>query len=125
MIEIQKCPGGEIGRRTGLKILGFVNTGVPVQVRPGAPLLSNLLKINTKMKNQNQKKIGINKKTVDENPEIGRYVYSLAAAREAKILTSEIKKLYPSTKSSEIYSKLLREITDENNEELFCKMVGH
>ena len=77
------------------------------------------------MKNQNQKKIGINKKTVDENPEIGRYVYSLAAAREAKILTSEIKKLYPSTKSSEIYSKLLREITDENNEELFCKMVGH
>jgi hypothetical protein len=32
-------PGGEIGRRTGLKILGFVNTGVPVQVRPGAPSL--------------------------------------------------------------------------------------
>lgn len=40
MIEIQKCPGGEIGRRTGLKILGFVNTGVPVQVWPGAPIVT-------------------------------------------------------------------------------------
>ncbi len=30
------CPGGEIGRRTGLKILGPVRV-VPVQVWPGAP----------------------------------------------------------------------------------------
>ena len=38
LITNTKCPGGETGRRTGLKILGFVNTGVPVQFRPGAPI---------------------------------------------------------------------------------------
>lgn len=31
------CPGGETGRRTGLKILSFLYRGVPVQVRPRAP----------------------------------------------------------------------------------------
>ena len=31
--------GGEIGRRTGLKILSFLYRGVPVQVRPRAPNL--------------------------------------------------------------------------------------
>ncbi len=34
------CPGGEIGRRTGLKILGPV-TVVPVQVWPGAPQIQS------------------------------------------------------------------------------------
>ncbi len=38
----RKCPGGETGRRTGLKILSFLYRGVPVQVRPRAPnYLSN------------------------------------------------------------------------------------
>lgn len=32
-----QSPGGEIGRRTGLKILGFQQWAVPVRVRPGAP----------------------------------------------------------------------------------------
>ena len=35
------CPGGEIGRRTGLKILGLERV-VPVQVWPGAPTLQSL-----------------------------------------------------------------------------------
>ena len=44
MVELSfACPGGEIGRRTGLKILSFLYRGVPVQVRPGAPFLSLLL----------------------------------------------------------------------------------
>ncbi len=38
LFHFSKCPGGEIGRRTGLKILSFGQTGVPVQVWPGAPL---------------------------------------------------------------------------------------
>lgn len=38
-VRFLHCPGGEIGRRTGFKILGFVQTGVPVQFRPRAPFL--------------------------------------------------------------------------------------
>ena len=37
IVQFSMCPGGEIGRHTGLKILSFGQTGVPVQVRPGAP----------------------------------------------------------------------------------------
>ena len=43
-VQFSMCPGGEIGRHTGLKILSFGQTGVPVQVRPGAPTTSKLLK---------------------------------------------------------------------------------
>lgn len=37
---ISRCLGGEIGRRTGLKILGFLYRVVPVQFRPEAPFKS-------------------------------------------------------------------------------------
>lgn len=38
------CLGGEIGRRTGLKILGFLYRVVPVRFRPEAPFLSLALR---------------------------------------------------------------------------------
>ena len=36
--SINECPGGEIGRRTGLKILRTLKS-VPVRLRPWAPLI--------------------------------------------------------------------------------------
>ena len=40
--SIIKCPGGEIGRRTGLKILRTLKS-VPVRLRPWAPLIYALV----------------------------------------------------------------------------------
>ena len=45
--SIIKCPGGEIGRRTGLKILRTLKS-VPVRLRPRAPFL---------IKKKNEKKV--------------------------------------------------------------------
>jgi hypothetical protein len=56
------CPGGEIGRRTGLKILDFGQTGVPVQFRPGAPTTSKLLKSRETHRSRLEPKI-LNKNT--------------------------------------------------------------
>ena len=41
---LHDCLGGEIGRRTGLKILGFLYRVVPVRFRPEAPLPLLLLR---------------------------------------------------------------------------------
>ena len=38
VVQFSMCLGGEIGRHTGLKILGYGQTGVPVRFRPEAPL---------------------------------------------------------------------------------------
>ena len=38
-VSIAKCPGGETGRRTGLKILRTSNS-VPVRFRPRAPFMN-------------------------------------------------------------------------------------
>ena len=40
-----ECPGGEIGRRTGLKILRTLKS-VPVRLRPWAPLFKKCCKAN-------------------------------------------------------------------------------
>jgi hypothetical protein len=88
----------ETGRRTGLKILSFLYRGVPVQVRPEAPLTTKLLKELDILKNKNSKAKSSKSPVVDESHFGGRQIYQIKDLQYAKALLETMKKQSPNEK---------------------------